>query len=58
MRGRQPKSFGQNKFCISGFQPIPRDCKDKGHDLCAGGQNKKNPIDNLLFWSTSAANMT
>ena len=26
---------------IGGFQPIPRDYNDKGHDLCAGGQNKR-----------------
>ncbi len=42
---------------ISDFQAIRRDCNDKGHDLCAGGQNKS-PIDNLLFSSTSVANMT
>ncbi len=42
---------------IGGFKPIHRDFNDKGHDLCDGGQNKS-PIDNLLFSSTIAANMT
>ena len=42
------KPFGIPLFChIGGFQPIPRDCNDKGHNVCADG-----PIDNVLFSST------
>ena len=34
---------------IGGFQLIPRDCNDKGRDLCrAGGQSDKSLYDNLF----------
>ncbi len=45
------------KFPIAGFPPIHRDCNDKGHDLCIGGQNKS-PIDNHFVFVHHAGNMT
>jgi hypothetical protein len=49
-----PDCSPKTDYCIGGLQAIPRGCKDKGDDFCAGGQNKR-PFDNLFFFVMKTA---